>query len=221
MLIITGPGRSGTSLLALFCKEMGFDPGGTWHEFVDAGLEYPPVVRINTALQKDIAETGNTNASIAEQAQAITSLDFAVVKDPRFTYHPLIIRAWASLRDDLSVLVTYRRPEHAIASRERKAKDLMRGLDKNRSGDNVRQELADTLEVLLDMQIPHRMILFPQMLDRYNEVYNAFNDLGLPFDKEHGKEVWSRIIRPDKVHFRPDEKAQQAPRLFGFLRGKK
>ncbi len=221
MLIITGPGRSGTSLLALFCREMGFDPGGTWHEFVDAGLEYPPVVRINSALQKDIAETGNTNASLDQQREAICSLDFSVIKDPRFTYHPLILRAWCSLRNDLTVLVTYRRPEHAIASRERKAKDLMRGLDKNRTGDNIRQELADTLEVLLDMQVPHRMILFPQMLERYDEVYNVFSALDIHFDKEHGREVWSRIIRPDKVHFRPDDKTHNSRRLFGFLRGKR
>jgi hypothetical protein len=221
MLIITGPGRSGTSLLALFCKELGFDPGGTWHDPVDAGLEYPPVVRINNAFLDDIAATGTTDTAAPAQRDAIAALDYAVIKDPRFTYHSSIFRVWGAVRQDISVLVTYRRPEHTIASRKRRATDLMRGINKNRSGDDVRQELADTLEVLLDMQIPHRMILFPQMLERYDEVYTVLRDLGLEFDKEKGREIWGRIIRPDRVHFRPDDQSSKSTRRFGFWPGKK
>jgi hypothetical protein len=47
MLIITGPGRSGTSVIAQMYKELGFDPGGEWFEDVRAGLEDPEIVRLN------------------------------------------------------------------------------------------------------------------------------------------------------------------------------
>lgn len=39
MLIITGPGRSGTSVFARFCEQVGYDTGGSWNEEINAGKE--------------------------------------------------------------------------------------------------------------------------------------------------------------------------------------
>jgi hypothetical protein len=39
MIVITGPGRSGTSFLAGLYSELGFDTGGTWNPDANAGLE--------------------------------------------------------------------------------------------------------------------------------------------------------------------------------------
>jgi len=39
VIVISGPGRSGTSFLALLYRELGFDPGGRWDPRVRAGLE--------------------------------------------------------------------------------------------------------------------------------------------------------------------------------------
>jgi len=47
MIIITGPGRSGTSVVARMYQQLGFDPGGTWFDDVEAGLESADVVDIN------------------------------------------------------------------------------------------------------------------------------------------------------------------------------
>jgi hypothetical protein len=47
MIVLTGYGRSGTSVLALIYQELGFDLGGTWQESVDAGLEDEAVWRVN------------------------------------------------------------------------------------------------------------------------------------------------------------------------------
>jgi hypothetical protein len=47
MIIITGPGRSGTSVLAQLYKELGFDPGGEWFTEIQGGLEPPEVVEVN------------------------------------------------------------------------------------------------------------------------------------------------------------------------------
>lgn len=54
MIIITGPGRSGTSLVASLYLELGFDPGGTWSSSVNAGLEADDVVRMNERITKDL-----------------------------------------------------------------------------------------------------------------------------------------------------------------------
>src|SRR5271155_2443635 len=52
MIVITGPGRSGTSLLARLYGELGFDPGGRWEPAVHAGFEDREVVTVNLELAR-------------------------------------------------------------------------------------------------------------------------------------------------------------------------
>ena len=54
MIVITGPGRSGTSFLARLYRELGFDPGGRWEPAVTAGLEAGDVVQMNLALAEEL-----------------------------------------------------------------------------------------------------------------------------------------------------------------------
>ena len=61
MLVITGPGRSGTSALALFCRAIGCDPGGVWCDEVNAGLEDARVAAINDAMYREVRQTGSDN----------------------------------------------------------------------------------------------------------------------------------------------------------------
>ena len=57
MIVITGPGRSGTSLVAQIYRELGFDPGGFWIPEYNAGLEDHEVVRANAAIIRDLRIT--------------------------------------------------------------------------------------------------------------------------------------------------------------------
>ena len=50
MILITGPGRSGTTVLALLYRELGFDPGGVWRDDTRSGLEDPEIVALNEAI---------------------------------------------------------------------------------------------------------------------------------------------------------------------------
>lgn len=54
MIVITGPGRSGTSFLARLYRELGFDPGGRWEPFHNAGFEHPKVVSLNNDIAREI-----------------------------------------------------------------------------------------------------------------------------------------------------------------------
>lgn len=54
MIIITGPGRSGTSVVAQLYRELGFDPGGQWYPSVRAGLEAPDIVEVNNAIASEL-----------------------------------------------------------------------------------------------------------------------------------------------------------------------
>lgn len=50
MIVITGPGRSGTSFLADLYRNLGFDPGGGWQDAIRAGREQKDVVELNNEL---------------------------------------------------------------------------------------------------------------------------------------------------------------------------
>jgi len=50
MIIITGPGRSGTSVVARLYRELGFDPGGQWDPSIRAGLEEPDITEVNNLI---------------------------------------------------------------------------------------------------------------------------------------------------------------------------
>lgn len=54
MIVITGPGRSGTSVLARLYRELGFDPGGRWFPEKNAGLEATEVVSLNHRIIRDL-----------------------------------------------------------------------------------------------------------------------------------------------------------------------
>lgn len=57
MIVITGPGRSGTSFLAHLYKQLGFDPGGVWSAEVRAGFEDPDVVELNDEIVRRLRIT--------------------------------------------------------------------------------------------------------------------------------------------------------------------
>jgi hypothetical protein len=50
VIVITSPGRSGTSFLALLYRELGFDPGGEFHPHLFAGVENRTFTRLNVDL---------------------------------------------------------------------------------------------------------------------------------------------------------------------------
>jgi hypothetical protein len=57
VIIVTGPGRSGTSVLAQLYQQLGFDPGGRWIPKVNAGFEHGEFWRLNNALAVGVGAT--------------------------------------------------------------------------------------------------------------------------------------------------------------------
>jgi hypothetical protein len=54
MIAVTGPGRAGTTFLALLYRELGFDPGGQWRPQFRAGFEDSEFRRLNMALAEEL-----------------------------------------------------------------------------------------------------------------------------------------------------------------------
>jgi hypothetical protein len=58
MIIITGPGRAGTTFLAMLYRELGFDPGGRWNPLFNAGMEAREFRQLNSQLNETLGTVG-------------------------------------------------------------------------------------------------------------------------------------------------------------------
>lgn len=203
MLIITGPGRCGTSLLAHYCRELGHDPGGEWHHRreLNAGWEDRHVVKLNT----DIESRGDVSRALGDRrlVSAIRGVGRSVVKDPRFLYrHALPLRTWWAVRQDLRVLVLYRRPD-AFARSVRAQIDHFAGYG-GLSFDDIRhtaaQRFADGVQACVAGGIPLRVLVFPAFLADYDYVHHCLSAFGeLPIAEESGRRIWEQLADPEKV----------------------
>jgi hypothetical protein len=188
-------------MLGQFCNSIGFNPGGEWCDEIDAGLEHPRVAAINNALYREARLTGEVCEALAKYRSEMATLTLEVVKDPRFTFHPAILRAWVSVRQDITVLLTYRNPEQSLASRKRHKKFLF--MKHKSRPETLKCDMADTIEVLLDRSVPFSILLFPTFLNQYDKVYTSLTELGLKFDREIGYEKWVSLVDESRVHFPP------------------
>ena len=130
MIVITGPGRSGTSFLADLYRKLKFDPGGGWDKNIRAGLEAADVVEINQQIAKDLkAPVGpGPKAALGEQRWDLVgelaekygpqlheiAARYEVCKDPRFVW---TLRVWLAAKVPIEhVVLTFRRVDDVIGS---------------------------------------------------------------------------------------------------------
>ena len=113
MKIITGIGRSGTSVLTEYAKQCGLNVGKTkWIPQYDAGNESQEMMEINNHLFKLGAGSG-INARVR-------ALNLDVVKDPLFIRNVNIVKTWWSLRKDIEIIYCERPFQDIADSQKRK-----------------------------------------------------------------------------------------------------
>jgi hypothetical protein len=147
MIVITGLGRCGTSLMAMVFQELGFGMGKHGMSYGirrRAGLEWAPAYAISRDMWDEYLRRGNP-IDLYEEVNAlywgkislrdrILRIDtdtpperkegtVELFKDPRMTWHPEIIKHWWEVRKDLRLIILHRKPENIIASRAQVAID--------------------------------------------------------------------------------------------------
>jgi hypothetical protein len=81
VIVITGPGRSGTSFLATLYRELGFDPGGRWNLPGNAGGEATRFIQINRKLSASLG-TALAERRGGKSLQTLDRLNAQRVPDP-------------------------------------------------------------------------------------------------------------------------------------------
>jgi len=202
MLIITGTGRCGTSVLAKFCRAVGYDPGGAWYEPVHAGYEHPKVVAINQAILNNL-EAGTFRPD--DYRKPIRGIEARVVKDPRFLGHPSVLSTWHAHREDLSVLLLCRDADEIAASFDRHPTWFHWPGDTSR----IYVRFYEFVLRVAELGIPFRVLHFPSFLDQYQAVATALGELGLPI--EDGEPAWDDVVDWSEVHHGPRAQAAACP----------
>lgn len=194
MLIITGTGRSGTSALAEFCRQMGHDPGGNWRDDINAGMEDPEVIAINRRL---------LGGQDLVQCQArIRGLGRSVIKDPRFILDPKLIRVWFEARSDLRLLILLRNYVD-VASSQSVAPAEFRVADGHEEQiTRQRHYVAEFILQLAGMDIPFRLLRFPEFIGQFERAFDSLAAFGgLSIERQRAQEAWDEWMDPTKIHF--------------------
>lgn len=214
MIVITGPGRSGTSFLAALYRSLKFDPGGGWRDDVRAGYEEFETVKINDELCKRLSvqfgtprppfgsERWDLVPALAESfgpEMRDLSTRWEVVKDPRFCW-TLPVWAMAEARID-HVVVTLRRVDDVVASGQHagmaNAEDLQ---DVNKRCSTVMFRVGALLTALREYQLPHTVLMFPDYLADPERLYHQLVFPG-PVTKRKFRRALKKTLKPEYITF--------------------
>jgi len=215
MLIISGLGRTGTSLCALLLQEYGYKLGPVhWYDKVNAGMEWGAAYNLTEYMWDEFLKL-DKNVNLDEMApgkfwkdktyrEAINSIDklenfdkIDLIKDPRITWHPKLITLWYEARSDLKLLICHRKPEHILKSRQKSLRDPKSA----RMGDvNIYKiDFCDFFTEVLRIGIPYEIIYFPKFLNEFDDLFRKLNNLGYCQDKKKFKDIFNKIVDKNKV----------------------
>lgn len=196
LLIITGTGRCGTSVLARFCHNIGYGVGGQWCSDRNAGMEEPTVVEINNGIMR--------GENLERADRFVSEFSRIIVKDPRFVRRG-VLDFWASRRRDLELVVcvrdlscTYRSIEMMQAS-----VGMPKHVDPYTSEADVAMTMHSFWCDVAKFKLPVKVLAFPDFLDDYARVVAALGPNRIDAcGRERSKRVWNALVDPAKVHHR-------------------
>lgn len=232
MIIITGLGRCGTSFFLNIFKECGFGVGSSlhWNEKVNAGLELAPAYAISRDMYDDYLKEGkdiDLDEKIMDQywdkeisfREKILMIDngtpqereegkIEVIKDPRITWHPKIIKSWWEVRKDIKLIILHRDPEDIIKSREKYglsgygSNELFQDPKRDKNLDEFKIDFSDFITEVMKLEIPHLLMFYPNFMS-YNPhiIYSKlYNTLGINMERRKDfMRIWSDMLDKTKI----------------------
>lgn len=191
MLVITGAGRSGTTLIAQWLDELKLLPyKGEYIPQFYSGLSPIDVKRVNSAIW-----IGNDAPmqSIPAQEAAIREFDYSIVKDSMF-FHGNVLDTWLSVRKDLKFFICIRN-----FSRIEKSRRDINQINKIRNTQELESDFGKFLSNIIFNKLPYEIVEFPDFTDSYDEVYDKITRLepDLKINRAIGKKAWEKVVKKE------------------------
>ena len=218
MIVITGPGRSGTSFMASLYQNLGFDPGGGWEDDKRAGLEERKIVKMNTELCEELGapigppprtplgkQRWNLVSKLADKhGKKLRKLaeERDVVKDPRFCW---TLRVWVAAGAPIEhIVLTLRKVEDVIGSAAhagmRKPVDEVSEEQLNDARSTVTYRIGAVLTAAAESGIPYSTLWFPNYL-KDPEGLHASLPFPKPVSLDAFMEGFRKTVKPEFVNF--------------------
>lgn len=204
MLIITGTGRCGTSMVAKFFMKLGINIGKvTWDASINAGGEDATAVGINRGLYTCALKHGSSSLYVLRNKRHILNYNVPVVKDPRFTWRG-VIDGWLSLRSDIKVLLLVRDLDSVVKSRNamKQPRDLY---DPNLyTVERLTEDFYRFVSTLVKYKnVDYTILRFPEILDNYFLFYHEMYSMRcFDFSYVESKNVWNSVVDKSLVHYK-------------------
>lgn len=193
MVIITGSGRSGTSLITEYCVESGFNvDAGNYFKKINAGYESFDAQKVNQRLIHRM--NGGKVRALHTLSLDIISNKWDVVKDTHFVTEPSLIKIWWHYRKDLKIIFSWREPGAVIESL--KANPTMNTAVYRMDENEIFKRSLTFIQNLNHLKIPFVIVNFPKVIEEPNALLSFL----------HGKttakkiKIWDRVAQKSKVH---------------------
>lgn len=193
MIIITGIGRSGTSLVAEFCKQIGLSMGDiSWIAKYNAGNELPAMTKVSKHILGSV-----TKGTDIECADKILRINHECVKDPLFMSHPKIVRIWWKYRKDIKVIYM-KRDFNDIASSQ-SLKPLMNTPTYRCFPRIMKSHEESFIKTLETLGVPYQIVEFPGIIKEPKPLLEVLKRFS-PRRLRGLKKKWDALADPSKVH---------------------
>lgn len=215
MVIITGLGRCGTSILTKYLGEIGFGLGQnvSWNKDIRAGMELSTAYTINHDFYHRYLKEGK-EINLDDEAwgdywkgftyrDVINAIDkdtrqghVDIIKDPRITWHPDIIKTWYEVRQDIKIIICHRNINDIMKSRLSLPKAFNDPKPRKKIED-YQIDFSEFYTRVLEIGIDHKILFFPNFLGEFGVVWNILQNMfnNPLLDKfEKGKNIWNELI---------------------------
>ncbi len=192
MLIVTGVGRCGTSLVAEYLMAIGLKTdNGRYYRAINAGHESKTALGINSGFIRSKLQNKKFDGfKEIKEFVRVENIDF--VKDPQFLADTSLIKHW-NAQIGVKVILMIREAEDVVKSLRNAPS--MNGPNYRNYPDLIRKHQKDFIGVCYSKRIPIDIIDFPECIA---DPYDLFKALNITDEKQQAR--WFKVADKNKVH---------------------
>ena len=203
MVIITGAQRSGTSLMAKYAQQCGYDLGTDfWDDRLDGGLENPVICEhFSDLLESEQFPFKGYWDMVGEYERSLLStLYLEIAKFSYLLMNPDFIDQWYKERGaDDKFIIMWRDAEDIYKSKT--MRDNIFGAEDhpmlNQTADEINLNRHKSLTKMAEYGMKFHLVNFPDIRKKDLLILSRFSNLKL--DQQ---EVWSKLFDTKKIHFK-------------------